>query len=364
MKRLSAPARKRIQERLLAWFQRDRRDLPWRNHPAPYRVWVSEIMLQQTQVKTVVPYFEAFLRRFPTVRALAKAPLDDVLPLWSGLGYYRRAKHLHEAARLIVERHGGRFPRNLEEALALPGLGRYSAGAVLSIACGLDLPVVDGNVMRVFSRLAADERDPRSTEGQKALWALAEWLLPPGRAGDFNQALMELGARICTPRTPSCPACPLSVDCRALKQGAPERYPVRSARKPVRQCYQACVILVREGRILLEYDSGARWYRHLWHLPFFEMSSERLVRKKLLERIRQRFGLEVEWAGRILKSQFTVTVHRVTQVTVRCDVQGGRVTARSGRRTKWVTLRALREAPLPSSQKEIPRKLGDGRLGR
>jgi len=364
MKRLSAAARRSIQKRLLAWFEQDRRDLPWRQSKDPYRVWVSEIMLQQTQVKTVIPYFEAFVRRFPGVRALAKARLEDVLQLWSGLGYYRRAKHLHEAARLIVERHRGRFPRSLEEAVALPGLGRYSAGAVLSIAYGLDLPVVDGNVMRVFSRLVASERDPRSTEGQKVLWKLAEWLLPQGRAGDFNQALMELGARICTPKAPDCPRCPLAAECRAQKTGKPERYPVRSARKPTRICYQACAVIARNGKVLLEYDTRGRWYRDLWHLPFFELRSERLAEKSLREQVRQRFGLEVELAGRILKNQFTVTVHRVTQVALRCNVRAGRVSAQAGRRTKWVTPGALQRTPLPSSQKEIARRVSEDNADR
>ncbi len=360
MNRLSPQRKKRIRKRLLEWFEQGRRDLPWRKNKDPYRVWVSEVMLQQTQVKTVIPYFKRFIRRFPTIRALAKASLDEVLPLWSGLGYYRRARHLHEAAQRIVEQHNGRFPRSFQEAAALPGLGRYSAGAVLSIAYGLDLPVVDGNVMRVFSRLVASELAPRSSEGQNAFWELAERLLPKGRAGDFNQALMELGARICTPKSPRCLLCPLASDCTALRKGDPQRYPLRPAKTPTRLHCQACTVIFRKGKVLLELDRQGRWYRDVWHLPFFAMASERLSKKRLQGQIRQRFGLEVEGVRKVLKNRFAITVHRVTQIAVCCEVKSGRVARQSGRRTQWISLKALQVTPLPSSQREIPPKLTAG----
>jgi len=191
---------------LLAWYRRHRRDLPWRRRPGPYRVWISEVMLQQTTVQAVLPYYARFMSAFPTLAALAGARLSDVLAAWSGLGYYRRARHLHAAALQIVRRHGGRFPRRLEEALALPGVGRYTAGAVLSIAYGERLPVVDGNVARVLSRLFL-LRGPRTAASGRELWARADDLVnATDSPGDLNQALMELGATLCTPRSPSCPA--------------------------------------------------------------------------------------------------------------------------------------------------------------
>src|SRR3954464_9149494 len=195
-----------ISTKLLAWFAKERRDLPWREEPRdPYRVWISEVMLQQTRVDVVVPYYLRFVARFPTLQTLAASPLDDVLALWSGLGYYARARNLHRAAQAC----GGELPRTAAELRALPGLGPYTAAAVASLAFGEDAPLVDGNVARVLARVFALSGDARS----KA-WKLAPTLLPPGRSGPFNEALMELGATICTPRSPDCPRCPLSGDCR------------------------------------------------------------------------------------------------------------------------------------------------------
>jgi A/G-specific adenine glycosylase len=357
MKEIPAPVRRRIQDRLLAWFRRAARDLPWRRTRDPYRVWVSEIMLQQTQVKTVIPYYEKFIKRFPTVKALANAPLESVLELWSGLGYYRRARHLHAAAKIVQGRHGGVFPGTFQEARALPGLGRYSAGAILSIAFGADLPVVDGNVMRVLSRLIALKIDPRSPAGQKKMWALAERLLPPGRAGDFNQALMELGARICSPGVPACAHCPLARDCSALAEGQPERYPVKGSRAASIERFQVCVLIEKKGKILILRDSSSQWYQNLWHLPFFEMPSKRIQRKKLAATIKSQLGLKVEPGERLLVNRFTITRHRVTQTVLVVRYQGGRLPPRPGRQTRWVAPARLALLPLPASQKEIPARV-------
>jgi len=360
MKEIPAPLRRRIQDRLLAWFRRAARDLPWRRTRDPYRVWVSEIMLQQTQVKTVIPYYEKFVKRFPTVKALANASLEAVLEFWSGLGYYRRARHLHAAAKIVQGRHGGVFPGTFQEALALPGLGRYSAGAILSIAFGADLSVVDGNVMRVFSRLTALKIDPRSPAGQKKMWALAERLLPPGQAGDFNQALMELGARICTPGVPACAHCPLARDCSAFAEGQPERYPVKGSRAASIERFQVCVLIEKKGKILILRDSSSQWYQDLWHLPFFDMPSKRIQRKKLAAAIESQLGLNVEPGEKLLENRFTITRHRVTQTVLMGHCQGGRLLPRAGRRTRWVALSRLARLPLPASQKEIPGRAASG----
>jgi len=354
--RVPGPKRRAVQRRLLDWFDDHRRDLPWRRSKDPYRVWISEIMLQQTQVKTVIPYYRRFLRRFPTLKALAAAPLESVLELWSGLGYYRRARLLHEAARAIVERHGGRFPRRLEQALALPGLGRYSAGAVLSIAYGEPVPVVDGNVARVLSRLLVLPEDPRSARGQKESWQVAGQLLPQGRAGDFNEALMELGAVVCTPKAPACPACPLATVCQALREGQPERYPRRAARTLYRAHFQACAIILRRGKALLVRERDARWYRDLWHLPFFEIASSRLPRGQLRQRIAESFGLDATIGKKILENRFMITVHRITQIVVPCKVTQGTLSPRRGRQTQWVSLQALHRRALPASQRAIARQ--------
>ena len=219
-----------LQPLLLAWYRRSHRPLPWRRTDDPYRIWVSEVMLQQTTVKTVMPYYESFLERFPTVSALAAAAEEDVLAAWSGLGYYHRARNLHRGAKHVAQ-HGGRFPRTLEGALGVPGVGLYTASAVLSIAYGVALPVVDGNVRRVFARLFALRGASWRKEGR--YYNRAEELLDTEAPGDWNQALMELGATVCTPRKPACPVCPVRAQCRALAEGLTERLPEAKARHAI-----------------------------------------------------------------------------------------------------------------------------------
>lgn len=258
--------------RLLHWYDRHRRDLPWRRTRDPYRIWLSEVMLQQTRVETVLRYYERFLDRFPTVGALAAAPLDDVLALWSGLGYYRRARQLHSAAQRVAEQ--GRMPRSLEELRELPGIGPYTAAAVASIAFGEPAGVLDGNVERVVSRLLASGDDPKATAGRRWLLAHVEGeLLEPARPGDSNQALMELGATVCLPQRPRCPRCPLRPDCRAATQGDPESYPVpRKRRAPI--AVRRAVAVVRgggDGRVLLyRRPDSAELLAGTWELPWID----------------------------------------------------------------------------------------------
>lgn len=238
----------RLADRLLHWFARHKRDLPWRREPRdPYRVWLAEVMLQQTQATTVVPYYERWLERFPTLEALAAAPLDAVLKMWEGLGYYARARNLHAAARAVVQTHDGRIPETVEALLALPGIGRYTAGAIASLAFNADAPALDGNIKRVLSRVHG-----LSAPKEDELWRLAESLLPPGRAGAFNEALMDLGATVCTPRAPRCPACPLRALCAAQASGDPEAYPARSNRKATPHHEVVTAVVVDErGRVLI-----------------------------------------------------------------------------------------------------------------
>lgn len=257
---------------LLAWFDRHQRDLPWRRTRDPYAIWLSEVMLQQTQVQTVIPYWQRFLERFPTVIDLAEAPQDDVLSLWRGLGYYSRARNLHLAAKAISQR--GAFPQTAEELGKLPGFGRYTAGAVASIGFGEAAPIVDGNVARVFARLFLVEGAPGEREREKALWALAEqWVVGP-RPGDWNQALMELGALICRPESPTCLLCPLRDQCGALQAGRVAELPpvrVRAARKRL----ELLVAVWRDGdKVLLARRAGGGLFGGLWELPSVEASTE------------------------------------------------------------------------------------------
>ncbi|MEZ4440833.1 MAG: A/G-specific adenine glycosylase [Polyangiaceae bacterium] len=252
---------------LLAWFDRRARDLPWRRTRDPYAIWVSEIMLQQTRVDTVIPYYERFLARFPTPQALADAEVEEVLRHWSGLGYYRRARQLHLAAGEVVARYGGELPDSAEKLTDLPGIGRYTAGAIASIAHGEATPVVDGNVIRVLSRYCALEGDMRSQKGQKEVWARAAELLDEARPGDFNQAVMELGATVCTPRQPSCAECPLALGCRARREGRVEELPrLAPKKKPRREPLQAAVV-TRADRVLLAQRGPDGLFAGLWEPP-------------------------------------------------------------------------------------------------
>ena len=255
--------------RVLAWFDRHgRKDLPWQQQATAYRVWVSEVMLQQTQVATVVPYYERFMARFPTVTALADAPLDAVLHLWSGLGYYARARNLHRAAVEVRDRHAGVFPETFEAVAALPGVGRSTAGAVLSLALGQRHPILDGNVKRVLARCFAVPGWPGKAEVLRRLWELAEDYTPHRRVRDYNQAMMDLGSGVCSRGRPDCPACPLHDACLARRQQNPLAYP---GRKPARTLPQRAIamLLVRDpaGRLLLEQRPPSGIWGGLWGLP-------------------------------------------------------------------------------------------------
>lgn len=242
----------RFRKALLEWFRQFQRDLPWRRTNDPYRVWVSEIMLQQTRVAAVIPYYQRFLERFPNLRALAQAPQEEVLRMWSGLGYYSRARNLHHAAQQIVAKYGGAFPRRMEDALALPGVGAYTGAAILSIAYGVRLAALDGNVARVLARLDAVHGDLRDPLQWQALQNLADELLEAKEPGDWNQAMMELGATLCTPRSPQCLLCPVAGFCEARKLGITEIIPEkRKKRQTVAVTLAAAVFVDRKGRTLL-----------------------------------------------------------------------------------------------------------------
>ncbi len=254
---------------LLPWFDRHgRKDLPWQQDITPYRVWVSEIMLQQTQVATVIDYYQRFMERFPELGDLASAPLDDVLHLWSGLGYYSRARNLHRAARIVNEEHDGEFPASVDELTLLPGIGRSTAGAIASIAMGIRAPILDGNVKRVLTRYHGVSGWPGTTSTGKQLWHLADLHTPEQRFADYTQAIMDLGATLCRRTRPDCPRCPLQQHCTGFAEGEPTRYPTAKPRvtKPVRNTY---LLALRnpDGEILLEQRPPSGIWGGLWTLP-------------------------------------------------------------------------------------------------
>lgn len=336
-------AARALDRRLLAWYRRRRRDLPWRRSRDPYRVWISEIMLQQTTVRAVVPHFERFVRRFPTVRTLAAARLADVLAAWSGLGYYGRARRLHEAARRVVRDHGGRFPRRLEDAMALPGIGRYTAGAILSIARGERLPVVDGNVARVLARLFL-LRGPRSAALDRRLWAAATDLVAvAGTPGDLNQALMELGATVCAPRDPRCAECPLRRRCRARAAGLQERVPPprRAARAPLLVRADVAVV-ARGGRLLLRRRADRTLMHGLWEFPTIDAGGAG-------------DGLRVALAEPVGTVRHAITYRRL-----RLRVRRARLLSEPPRgRYRWVRPADLRRLPTSSLVRKVLAALPD-----
>jgi A/G-specific adenine glycosylase len=307
-----------LQNALLSWFDEHKRPLPWRKRYRPYEVWVSEIMLQQTQVATVLPFFERWMKAFPTVEALAKAPEKKVLKHWQGLGYYSRARNIHASAKLIVAEHGGKFPSDFESILELKGVGRYTAGAIASIAFNEERPIVDGNVVRVLSRLFAIEGDDK-----EKIWGLQESLIPKGRARDFNQSLMELGALVCLPRSPKCGSCPVRKRCEAFSLGKTEEFPLPRVRKKTVRVDAGAVIIEKSGQFFLHRRPEGAIMGGLWEFPEWKVGKdEELSLEAVLERtskeMRKTLGLAapLEPVGTIRRSythhQESLRVYKVS----------------------------------------------------
>ena len=303
-----------FRRRLLAWFHVRKRALPWRATRDAYRIWLSEIMLQQTRVAAVLPYYQRFLGLFPTVRALARAPENEVLEAWAGLGYYSRARNLRSAAREIVRSHAGRFPRSLEAALDLPGVGRYTAAAVLSIAYGSPLAVLDGNVARVLARLGAIRGDLRRPARWRQLETEAQRLLTPRTAGAWNQAMMELGATVCTPRTPTCRECPVERFCRARAMGLQDTLPARrEKRAPEDVRLAAAVLLDAQRRTVLvkpENDPTDGLFSRMWQFPAVRSGKD--AASALRQHLREAHGIEAARCLALPPARHAVTYRRVT----------------------------------------------------
>jgi A/G-specific adenine glycosylase len=324
---------------LLAWYAEHRRDLPWRETRDPYRIWIAEVMLQQTQVATVLPYYARFMARFPTLEALASASLDDVLKLWEGLGYYSRARHLHSATKKVVAEFDGQLPDTMEGLMSLPGTGRYTAGAVLSIARGQDLPAPDGNVRRVLCRVFAIEQDVTRSAGQRYLWQLTTSLLPPGRAGDFNQALMDLGATVCTPRAPLCHECPLTDTCRAHQTGRQAQFPVRAPRRPAPH-YEVAAGVVWDGdaRFLIAQRLAEGLLGGLWEFPGGKRESEETLEDCLKRELQEELAIAVAVGAPLTVVQHAYTHFRITLHAFHCRLVGGRPRAVSCADWAWIKL--------------------------
>jgi A/G-specific adenine glycosylase len=337
---------------LLAWYDAHRRDLPWRAAPGavadPYAVWLSEVMLQQTRVETVRPYFERWLHRFPTVAALAQAPLDDVLKAWEGLGYYSRARNFHRAASLVHARHEGRVPGDPEAFRALPGVGRYTAGAVMSIAFGREEPVVDGNVRRVFARLR-DEPDP----ADEALWTMASALVRGPRPGDVNQSVMELGATVCVARNPRCGECPVREFCAAFAAGTQHERPARKKAKPLPHEDTAVPVIERDGAVLLVRRPVTARLGGMWAFPAAIRSAGESVDRAAERAAWESLGIHVRAGEPVGVVEHAFTHVRATYHAVRCSLTSGDPRPLLYDEAAWVPWDRVGNYALPVAQRRI-----------
>jgi A/G-specific adenine glycosylase len=343
-----------LRARLLAWFYSNRRDLPWRATRDPYRIWVSEVMLQQTTVAAVVPYFERFMATLPNLRALAGANEQVVLKLWEGLGYYRRARHLHAAAKQLVAEHGGKLPNDPDAWIALPGVGRYILGAVLSQAFDHRLPIVEANSLRVLARLFGYRGDPREGEGKAWVWSTAEAVLPTKSVGDFNQALMELGALICTPTAPDCRCCPLARHCVTKKKGLQLQIPPPVRQPAVTRVSEIGVVIRKGSRVLLcqRRADASRW-QNMWEIPHAERTAEEDEQEAVRRIAKDLTGIAVEPGDEILTVKHAVTRFAITLVCVEAKRKSGDFAPSFYQAAKWVTQDELTAYPVSAPQRRL-----------
>lgn len=350
--------RQSFRRRLLAWYRRAARDLPWRRSSNVYHTWISEIMLQQTQVSTVEPYFERFIAEFPTIADLAAADEQEVLRFWEGLGYYRRARQLHAAAQMIVTDYDGQFPRTADEVQALPGIGRYTVGAILSIAFDAREPILEANTRRLLTRLLAYPGDPHRGEGEQLLWQFAEQLLPRRGVGELNQALMELGSLICSPKEPDCEACPARECCPTAARGLQAEIPPPKRPPQWESIREAAIVVRRRGRLLLrQCQEGERW-SGLWDFPRVPLKARRKdkVRDEIETQVAELTGAEIELGPHLTTIKHGVTRFRITLECYEATHLSGPATRGAGRATlKWLRPSDLEDYPLSTTGRRLSR---------
>lgn len=365
-----------LRRRLLAWYRKNARDLPWRRTNDPYRVWISEIMLQQTQVETVIPYYRRFLKQFPNVRRLAAADESQVLRLWEGLGYYRRARQLHQAAQIICNEQAGVFPNEFRQVESLPGIGRYTAGAILSFAHDQRQPILEANTIRLYCRLLGYHGDPTKSAGQKVLWQFASDVLPAKGSSQVNQALMEFGSQICRATDPSCDQCPLTSVCRAFENGEQASVPISKKKMAYEPITEVAVVIRHRGRVLLrKCGEGERW-AGLWDYPRFSwdagnpvLQTSRPTKRGVARRsagaieheVRRLTGLAVECGTHLSTIRHGVTKYRITLHCFEASKLANSAPRRKSEKLKstcrWVSSDEIESYPLSTTGRKISRLL-------
>jgi len=335
------------------WYNRCARNLPWRQRRDPYAIWISEVMLQQTRVATVTGYYRRFLQRFPTAEALAAAPLSAVLKAWEGMGYYSRARNLHAAARKLAADFGGKLPADVASLRSLPGVGPYTAAAVASIAFGLDEAVVDGNVARVLARVFLIRRNVKLPAVHRRLVELAGSLVPPGKAGMMNQALMDLGATVCTPRGPRCDDCPLRRFCLALAAGCQNDLPVKPPRKTTPHYDVAVGVVVKAGRVLIDLRKPEGLLGGLWEFPGGKRGAGESLEHAVVREVREEVGIEVEPTALLAVVRHAYTHFRITMHAYECRHMSGRARPIACDAVKWVHLSRLDDYAFPKANHKV-----------
>jgi len=344
----------KIQTQLLQWFKKKGRVLPWRKTRDPYAIWVSEIMLQQTQVAMVIPYYQRFLKSFPTIRHLAKTDLSKVLKVWEGLGYYSRARNLHRASQIVLNHFHGRIPDTLKDLLSLPGIGRSTAGAILSFAFHKDAPILDGNAKRVFSRLFTVSGSPGERKTQQLLWQLSESLVPRGFSNPFNQALMDLGSMLCTTKEPQCLRCPLRNLCQGYLSGKPESYPPQITKKTIPHITAISAVIEKDKKVLLNQRPPVGLLGGLWEFPNWKIEGEK--RFVLRSYLKKEMGINVKVKESIGTFKQTYSHFKLTLQVFDCHHLNGKG------KWKWVPIHQLHFFPMSRIHRRIANLISDRRL--
>jgi A/G-specific adenine glycosylase len=352
-----------MSDNLLAWYAEHGRDLPWRQTRDPYAIWVSEIMLQQTRVKIVLPYYLRFMDQYPTVEALAEAPLEEVLKLWEGLGYYARARNFHKASRIVVDHFGGDLPASKQELAALPGIGRYTADALGAIVFHRDRLALEGNLRRVLTRLFDIHLDPRRPDGERELRQQGMSILPGGMASEFNQALMDLGAFICTPRSPACDACPLAADCLAFQNGTQEELPVRQPRGPLPLRQAVAAVLHENDNLLISRRPEGGLLGGLWGFPGGDKEGGESNQLALQRVVREQLGLEIEVELPLPPLSHAYTHFRVDMHSYTCQVRSNSSHLREREDVRWVKAHELQDVPMGKLDRMLASELERTGLG-